>query len=489
MLKTQISSTALTSAQADVFFGGTGADHYRGDHAMSAIIRACVHPKLKDGQTFYGTASVVYETLDNLTGSKMDKLRRLTGNKPIMDEGQLFIFCYPKSKEEAAQILDFIQAEFASHFPGFSEVTKIAHYYTQTGMRAMAYANPDRRTSVLFMDRAGLEAYHLALVAIPAACPYIFADGEKSLLTEFDRRLLSAMKEETPDVFLACVSEAAAQYDFRTARIKKLLDGFEQRYERDRARALRRDVENARNKVAEYNRRVSEYLAQLRESNIMLAALEFKLASGESEGENVIQSYFLGNPSLVLEEVADNEMDFGVKTTLRNYDEDQAENCIENRHSCLYTKSSFSRDDTELLLRAVFLDRTVTVNFCADYHFNLNGSVSANGHHDFDQSDYFGYMPNTHVQEYSCLGGNEDVVNEYLAQRNYIGAIEQCIYSAGNLNFNDFTVLERFAGQFLNSRKDERFINLPDGTLVSPTEAIAWLKEQNNGTTQEEKEG
>ena len=107
MLKTQISSTALTSAQADVFFGGTGADHYRGDHAMSAIIRACAYPKLKDGQTFYGAASVVYETLDNLTGSKMDKLRRLTGNKPIMDEGQLFIFCYPKSKEEAAQILDF----------------------------------------------------------------------------------------------------------------------------------------------------------------------------------------------------------------------------------------------------------------------------------------------------------------------------------------------------------------------------------------------
>ena len=92
-------------------------------------------------------------------------------------------------------------------------------------------------------------------------------------------------------------------------------------------------------------------------------------------------------------------------------------------------------------------------------------------------------MPNPHINRYSCLGNYVRTINELLKDRNYIGAIEQCSASAKSLNFGDSTVMHEFM-RFMYSSGNRTFIELSDGTTVSPINAIKWLKEQENNDEQ-----
>ena len=58
-------------------------------------------------------------------------------------------------------------------------------------------------------------------------------------------------------------------------------------------------------------------------------------------------------------------------------------------------------------------------------------------------------------------------------------AIEQCVASCSSLNFNDGTVLSKFCEVMSGeAHGNNRCILMPDGTVVTPVEAIKWLKAQ-----------
>ena len=65
-----------------------------------------------------------------------------------------------------------------------------------------------------------------------------------------------------------------------------------------------------------------------------------------------------------------------------------------------------------------------------------------------------------------------------LRQRNYIGALEQCIASCKSLNFGDSAVMGEFMKTMWSNGSVSRCIELPDGPVVKPNEAIRWLEEQ-----------
>lgn len=74
--------------------------------------------------------------------------------------------------------------------------------------------------------------------------------------------------------------------------------------------------------------------------------------------------------------------------------------------------------------------------------------------------------------------------------RDYIGALEQCVASCKSLNWGDSTVMGTFMNTMWNSDDgyNNRCIELPDGRVVKPAEAIKWLEQQeaeNEQTTEE----
>jgi hypothetical protein len=132
----------------------------------------------------------------------------------------------------------------------------------------------------------------------------------------------------------------------------------------------------------------------------------------------------------------------------------------------------------EKLLTAIFIDQTLKIRFCAAYYFDLNGSVGAQYHHRFPSS-FSGYKPNPHIDEFECMGNYKRTINEALTRRDYITALEQCVASAKSLNLHDSAVIGRFIGHFCqNGGSSYKAIELPDGRIVSPKEAIKWIEEQ-----------
>lgn len=475
MFNTPVSSTALNTQHADRVFQNLSVANYRGDVTLSAILRAIVAPKIPRDLEFCGVVHCSYVQLPT-SGSDADRMKNLCGGYDMTDPGIRF-FMYGRSAEETASILDYIQANIGKVWPGYTEVEKIRHYFKDT-MRIHSFVNAEKQAAAVFLDHTSLEAFHLAMAAIPASLPFVFQQDGKNLMTDLDKRVLASMWNDTPDGFLDAIAEAAAQYDFRGEAIRAMLGDFEIRYMRQRADAMIHEIERIHERIRDYNRKIAEQISRMRESDIQLTGLQTKIASGQTDGNNEIMEYFLRCPNLVLEYVGDNDLRFSAKTLLQNYDEDQAESVISNRSSVFYdsSKNRQSKDNTEALLRAIFLDRVFKIRSVASYTLNLNGNVEARGGEDYTDAEFTGYLPNPHVNGYSCMGGNEAVINEYMMQRNYIGAIEQCVYSAGNLNFNDYTVLSSFTRTLFRDAFEKKFLLCEDGELISPKEAISRLE-------------
>ena len=140
------------------------------------------------------------------------------------------------------------------------------------------------------------------------------------------------------------------------------------------------------------------------------------------------------------------------------------------------------------LMREIFVSENprLRIRFCAAYRFDLNGSVSPQTG-DFSDYTFDGYMPNTHIDRFHCMGNYLRTINELLRQRNYIGALEQCIASCKSLNFGDSAVMGEFMKTMWSNGSVSRCIELPDGRVVKPNEAIRWLEEQEaqNGQAEE----
>jgi len=61
-----------------------------------------------------------------------------------------------------------------------------------------------------------------------------------------------------------------------------------------------------------------------------------------------------------------------------------------------------------------------------------------------------------------------------MQKRDYVGAIDQAVVSARNLNFYDSMIMARFASDL--SYAFIKCIEKPDGTLLTPYEAITELE-------------
>ena len=129
---------------------------------------------------------------------------------------------------------------------------------------------------------------------------------------------------------------------------------------------------------------------------------------------------------------------------------------------------------------------------CCAYQFDLNGRVRGLSGHNYGY-EFRECTPNTHIDRYSCMGNYERTINELLKNHNYIGAIEQCVASCKSMNFADSPVMQEFMSRLYGlsgSNVNIRCIELPDGRVVEPKEAIEWLKAQEpqepeNAATQE----
>lgn len=477
MFKANITQTPFTTDAANACFQNITGSAFGYDISFLATLRALLAPRMGEedrvnlvfGSSNYDIGTIRGASDDTLVGA-------FCGNYRLHHRGQLIIHNLKSSQEGNELCFKAIEKKFMSIYDGYHRQEKLKVFYRKS-FALDCYINPELKSTIVFVENLDNKKMHYLQVTILAMMPW-YLDPEAGL-SEDEMELVYSMRETSPDKYNQCLAKMAEKYDFRSARIRQMLGDFETRYEKMECDRVRNEISSYDSKITELNNSIGEYLRYRNESCIRLMGLEAKIAEG---GDSEIMEYFLCNRRLVLERVTNTDMFFSVKDYLEYFDSDMAERIIRNRNSFAYRYGLAHRGEAgaakaEKLLTEIFVSENprLRIRFCAAYRFNLNGSVEGIRGHNFD-FEFDGYMPNTHINGYACMGNYQRTINDMLRKRNYIAAVEQCVASCKSLNWGDSTVMESFMNTFWGGAK---CIELPDGSVVKAEQAIEWLEEQD----------
>ena len=484
MFKQVIRNTQLTTDAANSFFQHINGDSFQYDVSFVSTLRALVAPRMKEGEYVYLSFYRSNYSANQLSEYSARNAVRNVCDLDDIEDGRIIIhnFCHTSQDSNYAW-MELMKSTLESVYPGWHRLEKVTDFFKKT-FYALCFINPDKKSVVVFVDSMDIRRVHYLQCSIFAFLPWYF--DPKLGVSKIEMELIESLREKTPTKYEDCIARIAEQYDFRTARIRQLLSGFETRYEVMECEKVRNEIQSCIGYINSLNNQIGDYLRAKNEREIRLLGLEAKIANGSEESE--IMDYFLHNNNLVLESVNNDSMVFVVKTYLEYFDEDLAERVIRNETSYVYRPNGrgcnniISADDMRMLMTAIFLDQKLRIKFCAAYRFSMNGSVSAVSRYGFG-AECRDCTPNTHIDRFSCLGNYQRSINELLKHHDYIGAIEQCSASCKSLNFNDSPVMQEFMRRMygISDYQDSintRCIELPDGTVVTPVDAINWLKAQ-----------
>ena len=486
MFKSVINSTPLTSSAANSFFQNIVGEGFRDDFSFLATLRALVAPRMGNDDKIYLSFTHSSYSVNDVRSNPVRKvLNAICGDVDAVrgiPNGTIRVHdFYSSTQEDNYACLELVKSSFAERYEGWHMIQKVTEFYRKN-FYVICFINPEKKSVFVFVDNMDIRRMHYLQCSIFAFLPWYFAP--EAGVSEIEMELINSLREKTSTKYEECIARIASQYDFRTQKIRTLLVGFETRYEKVECDKVRSTIQDYIYEIDRLNEQIGEYLRCKADQEVRLLGLQTKIA--QNEGDSEIMEYFLCNRKLVLESVTDTEMTFGCMDYLEYFDEDMAKKMIENKRSYVYRPNGrmcnnyIPEDDMKMLMTAIFLDQTIRMKLCAAYRFRLNGSVDALSHYTYGY-EFRDCMPNTHIDAYRCMGNYSTTINRLLRDNNYIGALEQCIASCKSLNFADGTVMEEFMRRIYgmsDSNVNTRCIELPDGTVVSPKEAIEWLKAQ-----------
>ena len=480
MFRTIINNTPLVSNVADSYFLNINGDRWRNDVTFLTTLRALISPRMSREE------SITLRFRDLTTPTRLTSPDAFTSD----GDGQIDIWSFNGSTEDNMKCMSEIKSSFGKSNDGWYLLEKVSDFFRKS-FCVLCFINPRTKSVCLFVDNMNAQRMHYLQCAAPAFLPWYF--NRESGISELEMKLIESLRERTPDKYNACIAKIAVQYDFRTQKIRNLLSGFETRFEQVECEQVRQTIRDIISKLEDLNARAGSYLRSKAEMEIKLLGLETKIQQ-ESSDDSEIMEYFLCNNNLVLEDVTERRMTFSCMGYAEYFDEDMAKQIIDNNRSYVYRPNGrlcnnyIPENDMRRLMYAIFINQTVKLKLCASYSFALDGSVQALSNHTYGY-EFQECTPNTHTDRYSCMGNYQRTINELLKNHNYIGAIEQCVASCCSLNFSDSTVMQEFMRRLYgisDYHVNIRCIELPDGRVVKPKEAITWLKEQEGESVNEQ---
>lgn len=494
MFRSVLNSTPLVSDAANSFFRNISGDYFQRDATFISTIRALVAPRMSEGDTItltFSESSYSAETVaENSTDAVINAICNYS-NASSGKNGQIQIHNFTsQTQEDNYACLELMKSSFEQRYKGWHRLNKVTDFFRKT-FYVLCFINPEKKSVYLFTDRMDIRKMHYLQCSIFAFLPWYF-DPEEGV-SEIEMELINSLREKKSEKYEECIARIANQYDFRTQQIRNLLAGFETRYERRECDKVRKEIQSYINEINGLNERIGEYLKYKADKEIRLLGLEAKIEQADS-GDSEIMEYFLCNNKLVLEEVTDSYMVFSCMDYLTYFDEDMAKQMIDNKRSYVYRPNGrmynnfIKEDDMKKLMYAIFIDQTLRMKLCAAYKFELDGNVNAIDGHRYGY-EFRECTPNTHIDRYRCMGNYQMTINRLLQKHDYIGAIEQCIASCKSINFADSTVMCEFMQRLYGNSNDTvniRCIELPDGMVVTPKEAVDWLNAQEQQNLQEQ---
>lgn len=351
----------------------------------------------------------------------------------------------------------------------FIEVEKVRIFFKKV-MNVLCFINPENKSSIVIFEDKGIEYFHYLLSGIPVFIPWFF-QGENAV-TESDTRLLSTLTKRTPEEFLRELDRVADENDIKAKRLTLYLNNFEKSFAEKRINTVQSDINRIMRDIESYKNMLSDLIGQKKEKDLLLLGLNSKLNNTESK----VLDYFRSNPNIELIRVRDGKLQFVSFGHIECFNEEFAETSIENRDSIIYDYSTMSNDDTYRVFSAIFVDNKIKIKTIACYEVDILRN-NVRGLSNFSYPKKFDtYLPNTHIDEYSCLGDYEVMMHEALIKEDIIMCIELCIMSSKSINLGDSPVMRKFIPRITNGYK---CLELPDGTVTTFEGALKYLEEES----------
>ena len=490
MFRTCVSQTPFTSEAANDMFQNIQGQDYRSDRSFLSTLRAMLFPRMKpeDRLNLYFFEDSRYTAEYVRSKGDLQFCRGIASNWWTSNENTknyVIVHSITGSAENTEACFNALSNKFSEVCKNYQRIDKVTAFY-KPHFKVLCFINPNTRVVVFYVENLDMKKLHFLQVVVPVVFPWYI--NKEAPLTPDEVALSKSFASSSADDYRAFLAKMAEKYDFRTARIKKYLTGYEKRIVDQQIRAEQGRISDIDRNIRDLTDRISSNLRDRDNANIRLLGLQANQHGEESE----LMDYFLCNKAVDIRSLSGNTITFVVKSYLDYFDRDCAERMIGRGDNYIsrHAPSDEAYENMKKLLTEIFVnpEPRLRIRICAAYYLNIpDNACSYMEDYDFSESDGdLTYMPNPHIQEYGCLGNYRQEINDALIRGDYITAVEQCVSSCGSLNWADGAVMGAFVQNMYNSRN--AFIELPDGSIVTVAKAIEWLKQQEEVPNEQKEE-
>ena len=466
MFKKLITRTAFTSEAANDMFSAVRGGDVDNDVTLLSTMRALIGPRLGEGEDL--SIKVFTRTRD--FRSLFSELQFYGHNFSIYN----FKTGYYIGQTEEEVMKTIHDAEkFVQETPGWSKIEKVTVFF-QKQFYASCFVNPEQKNSIVIIRDMENKELHYLQCGTLAFFPWYFSKEDG--ITELEMELLKSLREKTSDKYEETLKKLAEKYDFRRYKIEKYLRGFETNAESLELSRYERQLADVIEKINNYNDAMSDLLRDQRLINAKINGLHD--AINEKGNRNDFMDFFMRNDNLVVDSADRDTVIFGIKA-YADCDKEVAARVIDNERSVIYACAPHvKKDDMRNLFNAIFIDEIVKLRFCAMYQLRVGGNIRGIAHACYG-SEFDGYTPNPHIDRFGCMGGYEKICNDIISNSgDYVLVLAQAIESCKSINLNEHPTMSEFIGRIDRSMTggDMRCIELPDGSIVTPKQAMKYLR-------------
>lgn len=451
MFRNLIGETPFTSRVAESEFAYIKSDRWNGDVSFLSTLRAMMCDNKINGVEINVRISSIAE-------GDLYKASYSPNVISIVD------VCGEKS------IFDGIVSDAQEHLGKKTE--KITLFY-KSSFDTACFSNEAMNSVVVFVRNLTAAKMHYLQVSIPVMLPWVF--NKENGLTDNQRNLLMSLAQKTDQTYIECLNKIAKESGLTEKTIRLLINDAQQSTRRFMMDQLESEISFKKDKITSLSRSIADTISSLHQSEEKLFGLT--ILRDQDQDDYAFADYILSNKNLSDLSVEANSVKFTVKAYLDFFDNDAADSVIKNKGSYVY-RFDGKEEMMGALMRELFVADSprMRIKTCARYVLDFNHGISTVRGYGF-APDCALYMPNPHIDTYGCMGDYANIIAEMLKLGNYIGAVEQCVASCQSLNLMDLPVMDSFCKDL--ALRDPRCIELDDGTVMTPTEAFEWIKEQS----------
>lgn len=370
----------------------------------------------------------------------------------------------------------------------YKENKVLYKFLNQNGLDVRIYSDESVHAVTILVANMTMRIYHMIQSLIPKYMPWAFK--EKPMTTE-DIELLRSLTFRTADEYKNRIIDYAKRFDFRVPFIKVNLKGVETEADKQQLNAVKAEIQRIYAQIEDLQNKYVSLYGQINTKETVRIGLEEKIRSGD--GGSALMDYFIANKDIHLVSYQDGIIRFIISTYIQNYNQDVFDRSIDNpksfwyrdnydNYGAKYDNKKMSDERIKKLFMAIFGEEPILkLKTAACFEINIRtGHFKSIGNYGFPV-EFKDCVPNQHVWHYNCFGANEPMIQNAMLAHDYVGAVLGCQTVAKNMNMTESNTGTMFM-QFILGAHPGRYIEMPDGSCMTPLNAVKWLEAQETNS-------